>query len=360
MLYPLSYERGMNHAEFRRVGRRTWRATLRTPTASSSGRSPGRRALGVSNLTAVRGLKLVGTIGFGVMLAISTAVPAFGASTGPSERFSVGRLTVTFVDTSRPTPANGSYPGAPSRTLPTLVSYPTQGSRPAPGPRPLVVFATGIGDSPTTYQALFDRWVRAGYVVAEPAFPLSNDQAPGGSTAADFTHQPADISFVITKLLEANRSASSRLHGLINPKQIGLAGKSLGAITAFEVAYNPASRDPRVKAVIAMTGFVGVSGPHFVGITTPLLLEHGDADTTAPIQGSRDAYAQANPPKFFVTLFGQTHSSAFGGGTKPAEQVVERTTLDFLDHYVAGQASALARLQRDGTVAGVSSLQSTP
>jgi alpha-beta hydrolase superfamily lysophospholipase len=35
----------------------------------------------------------------------------------------------------------------------------------------LVVFATGIGDSPTTYEALFDRWVRAGYVVAEPGLP---------------------------------------------------------------------------------------------------------------------------------------------------------------------------------------------
>jgi predicted dienelactone hydrolase len=308
----------------------------------------------------VRGLKLVVTVGISTLLAVSTGAPAFGASTGPSARYSVGRFTLTFVDTSRPTPPNGTYPGAPSRTLPTLISYPKQGSHPVPGPRPLVVFATGIGDSPIQYQPLFDRWVRAGYVVAEAAFPLSNDHSPGGATAADFTHQPADISFVITQLLQANRDSHSVMHGFFNPKQIGLAGKSLGAITAFEVGYSPASRDPRVKAVIAMTGFVGVSGPHFVGITTPLLLEHGDADTTAPIQGSRDAYAQAKPPKFFVTLFGQTHSSAFGGGTRPAEQVVERTTLAFLDRYVDGQASALTRLERDGNVTGVSSLQSAP
>lgn len=229
-----------------------------------------------------------------------------------------------------------------------------------PGPLPLVVFATGIGDSPTTYQALFDFWVRAGYIVAEPAFPLSSDQAPGGTTAADFPNQPADVRFVTTSMLQASRDSRSPVHGLVDPRRIGDVGKSLGAITLFEVGYNPVSRDPRVKAVIAMTGFVGISGPHFVGISTPLLLLHGDADQTAPIQGSRDAYAQAQPPKFFVTLFGQTHGSAFGGGTKPAEVVVERTTTDFLDRYVKGQPGALPRLQREANVPSVSSLQAAP
>ena len=294
------------------------------------------------------------------MLAVGVSSAASGATANPPAPYSVRRFTVTFVDTSRPTPPNGPFPGAASRVLPTLVSYPVRDGRPVPGPRPLVVFATGIGDSPTTYEALFDFWVRAGYVVAEPAFPLSSNDAPGGATASDFVHQPADISFVITKLIEADRNPRSGVHGLVNPQQIGLAGKSLGAITVFEVGYNPVSRDPRVKAVIALTGLVGVAGPHFVGITTPLLLEHGTADTTVPIQGSQNAYAQANPPKFFVTLFGQTHSSAFGGGTRPAEQVVERTTTDFLDRYVQGRAGALPRLEGDANVAMVSSLQATP
>ncbi len=304
--------------------------------------------------------RIIGTAALGAVLTVTVGTAVSGASPHPAAAYSVRRLTLTFVDPSRPTPANGSYPGSSSRVLPTLVSYPVRNGRPAPGPLPLVVFATGIGDSPTTYEALFDFWVRAGYVVAEPAFPLSNDNAPGGPTAADFVHQPADISFVITKLLAANERPSSRLHRLLDPHQIGLVGKSLGAITAFEVGYNPVSRDPRVKAVIALTGLVSVGGPHFVGITTPLLLEHGTADTTAPIQGSQNAYNEANPPKFFVTLFGQTHSSAFGGGTRPAEQVVERTTTDFLDRYVKGQTAASSQLERDANVAGVSSLQATP
>jgi predicted dienelactone hydrolase len=300
-----------------------------------------------------------GVISVGVALVAlgGAGVATSGAST--SGGTSIGRVTLTFVDHSRPTAANGSYPGASSRTLPTLVSFPTRGGHAVPGPLPLVVFATGIGDSPTTYQALFDFWVRAGYVVAEPTFPLSSDQAPGGTTAADFPNQPADVRFVTTSMLQASRDPRSPVHGLVDPKRIGDVGKSLGAITVLET-YNPVSRDPRVKAVIAMTGFVGISGTHFVGINTPLLLEHGDADQTAPIQGSRDAYAQALPPKFFVTLFGQTHGSAFGGGTKPAEVVVERTTTDFLDRYVKGQAGALARLQHDANVTSVASLQAVP
>jgi predicted dienelactone hydrolase len=301
----------------------------------------------------------IAALAAGAVLTLGAPVPAVAAGS-PAATYGVGRLTLTFVDGSRPTAANGSYAGAATRTLPTLVSYPAVRGRPAAGPRPLVVFATGIGDSPTTYQPLFDFWVRAGYIVAEPTFPLSGDQAPGGPTAADLPNQPADVSFVITQLLAANRSPASKLHGLVNPQAVAVAGKSLGAITILEVGYNTATRDPRVKAVIAMTGIIGGSGTHFTGITTPLLLEHGTADTTVPIQGSASAYADANPPKFFVTLFGQTHGSAFGGGARPAEQVVERTTIDFLDRYVGGRPGALARLTRDGNAAGVASLQASP
>ena len=51
-----------------------------------------------------------------------------------------------------------------------------------------MIFATGIGDPPTQYEALFDFWV---CIVAEPTFPLSNDHAPGGPTAADLSNQQA-------------------------------------------------------------------------------------------------------------------------------------------------------------------------
>jgi dienelactone hydrolase len=270
----------------------------------------------------------------------------------------VTRTTLTLVDGSRPTPPNGSYPGAPNRTLETVVSYPAHGRGPK-SPLPLVVFATGFGGTATNYAPLYDHWVKAGYVVAAPTFPLSGENSPGGMTATDLKNQPGDVRFVTGEILRLNGTRSAKFRGLIDPTRVALAGKSLGALTVFDAGYKPTERVPNIKAVIAMTG-IASGADELETIGTPLLLEHGDADTTVPISGSRDAYARAKAPKFFVTLFGQTHGSAFGGGTKPAERVVEATTTDFLDRYLKGQAAGITRLQRDGDVPGVASLQATP
>jgi predicted dienelactone hydrolase len=305
--------------------------------------------------------RLLPILGGAVLAIVAASCGVFSSggkpsATGPT---SVQRVTLTLVDHSRTTPANGTYPGAPSRTLVTVVSYPTRAGRPWPGRLPLVVFATGFGDTATTYAPLYDHWVEAGYVVAAPNFPLSQEQAPGGASLSDFAQQPADVSFVLSQLLQLNQTAGSAIYQRIDPAQIGLAGKSLGAITVLSVGYNPSHRDPRFKAVISLTGAPNDKS-EFTGIDTPLLLEHGNADTTVPIAGSRDAYARAEPPKFFVTIFGATHSSAFGGGTSPSDQVVERTTIDFLNRYVDGVVTASEQLQRDGDVTGVASLQASP
>lgn len=284
--------------------------------------------------------------------------PAVSAGNAPTAVSGVNRITLTLVDGSRPTPPNGTYPGAPTRTLETVVSYPAHGHAPKAG-WPLVVFATGIGGTATNYAPLYDHWVKAGYVVAAPTFPLSGPNSPGGQTVADLQNQAGEVRFVTAEVRRLNRASKSKLHNLIDPSRVGLAGKSLGALTIFDAGYKPAEQVPNVKAVIAMTGIA--SGSDQLETTgTPLLLEHGDADTTVPITGSREAYARAKAPKFFVTLFGQTHGSAFGGGTKPAEVVVETTTTAFLDRYLKGQAAALTRLQRDGNIPGVASLAATP
>ena len=303
---------------------------------------------------------------------VATAPATLGASTVVSDRdttepeatglvkpspITVERTTLTLVDPSRATPSNGDYAGAPHRTLMTTVSYPARRGTPLPGPLPLVVFATGIGGDSLNYAPMYDHWVEAGYVVAAPTFPLSSKNAPGGETLSDLVNQPDDIRFVTTAVLKQGRTRKSPLVGLIDQHRIALVGKSLGAITVFETAYATADPDTRFRAVIALTGVVGGSGPHFTGIDTPLLLEHGDADTTVPHDGSVKAYAAAEPPKYFVTLLGQTHGSAFGGGATPAEQVVERTVVDFLDRYVQGQRAARSRLLHDGDVPGVATIQ---
>ena len=111
---------------------------------------------------------------------------------------------------------------------------------------------------------------------------------------------------------------------------------------------------------MALTGMALLQGAQFETVDTPLLLEHGDEDALVPFGASQDVYDRACSPKFFVTLHGEDHLSAFHGGSSLAEVVVERTTIDFLDRYVAGEHDALARLLRDGDVTGVATIVASP
>ncbi len=288
---------------------------------------------------------------------VSTGVAAGATPKAPVARVHrVKQTTFTFVDTTRPTPANGSYAGAATRTLVTVVSTPVG----AKGKVPLVVFSTGIKGTATNYQGLYRHWVQAGYAVAAPNFPLSQENAPGGSSLVDFTSQPGDVRFVLTQVLAQSAKKKGPIAGMIDPKRIALAGKSLGAITTLNAAYTVADHEAREKAVISLTG-AATDGSHmFSGIPVPLLLVHGDADKTVRYQSSVDAFGLALAPKYLVTLFGQDHGGSFNGEGTPAADVVVKVTTDFLDAYVKDRKQARARLAEDGAVAGVSSFQSAP
>ena len=297
----------------------------------------------------------VGLLALGIA-TLGSGGPATATRAAAKKEIVVKRITLTLVDGSRPTPPNGDYAGAPDRTLETVVSFPKDASKQRP--LPLVVFATGYGGTATNYSDLYDHWVRAGYVVAAPTFPLSSEDAPGGQSPADVASQPGDVSFVLDEVFRLNAEKGSDLFGLVDPDRVGLAGKSLGAITAFNLIFGPGHDEDRFQALIPMTGLVG-DDADFANVDIPLLLVHGDADTSVPIAGSQDAYARAQSPKFLVTIVGGTHGSAFGGGDDPSEVVVERTTTAFLDAYVKGKKAALERLVRVGNVDGVASLEAS-
>lgn len=274
-------------------------------------------------------------------------------SRDPGAPYAVKQIKLTFVDKSRKTPRNGTYAGASTRTIDTLLSLPVGATRPLP----LIVFSTGIDGTATNYERLYRHWVEAGYAVAAPVFPLSKKKAPGGSTVADFANQPGDIRFVIDELLRRSTAKKDKLQGLIDGTRIGLVGKSLGALTTLRAAFLVADHESRENAVISLTGGSDGSKKFFTGITVPLLLIHGDDDHTVPYSSSVRAYESALPPKYLVTLKGEDHGGAFNGEQTDAARVVVNVTLDFLDAYVRNDPAAFERITKDATVSGVASIK---
>ncbi len=312
----------------------------------------------------------------GILVASAIAASAFvlPASAGARPRavfesrhatYAVGMRSYTFVDASRPTSANGSYSGAPSRTLPTLLLYPAAGDPYGPAVAnakpirrgdgfPLIVFSHGFGASGPAYEFLLEQFVREGYVIAAPTFPLSSGGAPGGSDLGDYINQPGDVSFVLTSVLKVARMDHS-LRRTIDRRDIGAFGHSLGAITTLGVATNSCCVDPRIRAAVSFSGielpFPG--GSFFSTPTPPLMLVHGDADGTVPYVGSVSAYGQAPAPKVFLTLQHAGHVPFSAPWLDPAV----RSITDFLDGFLKHDHRALRRLATDGNVPGVASLQ---
>ncbi len=275
-------------------------------------------------------------------------------------KYAVGMVTDTFVDPHRTTPAWNTSPQLPSRTLVTTILYPATGptgggvSAGAPpdksaGPFPLIVFAHGLGATPQDYITLLTDWASEGFVVAAPLFPLSNSEVPGGPDAGDVVNQPKDMSYVIDSVLSDSLLPSGTLSGLVDPKEIGAAGHSNGAVTTLGLVANTCCYDSRVKAAIVMAGTTeGFPPGHYdFSETPPLLLVHGTADQLIPYRSAPLVYNEAHGPKGLLTLVGGSHGGAAGQDPQTASTVI-RTTTDFFEAYLKGDSQARSRLASDG------------
>jgi predicted dienelactone hydrolase len=304
----------------------------------------------------------------GAALALVGEPPA-GASVAHAP-FAVGLRFETYVDHSRTVRlANGT---SVPRALLTEVRYPALGpagvadTRDAPaaaaaGPFPLIVFGHGFDVTPATYTALMRSWARAGFVVAAPVFPLANPRAPGGATEADLPNEPADMSFVISRVLADSGSAHSAFHGLVDRGQIAVAGQSDGGEAALAAAYDPRLRDARIRAAMILSGaeIPQLGAFAFPAHGPPLLATQGSADRINPPSLTNVFYEAAHAPKFLLTLIGASHLPPYTT-EQPQLAIVERVTAAFLDYYVEGHASARRTLAAAGDVRGVATLQADP
>jgi dienelactone hydrolase len=303
---------------------------------------------------------IVAGVPAGAAIGVDNAEPPGGP------RFAVGEITVTLTDPTR----SVSYPGhrRVARSLVTLIRYPAAGdpSRAdvrwaaparASGPFPLVVFAHGFNATPAPYAGLLDAWARAGYVVAAPIFPLTNAHAPGGTNEADLVNQPADMSFVITRMLQADAAPQGTLSGLLDSQEIAVSGQSDGGSTALATAYNRHYVDRRVRAAMILSGaeIPGVRGYTFPPPSPPLLAVQGTRDTVNTPASTYRFFRLAPRPRFLLSLLGAPHLGPYTD-EQPQLGIVERETVAFLDRFLKHLSGGRLRMNQAGNVRGLARL----
>jgi len=305
----------------------------------------------------------------------SSSSKAAGGDSSVEQRtvFPVGISSFTVDDPTRPTPVTAAQPGSPSRTMQVRIWYPAVSpslesvrdddfaSIPDPtpqfdappatgsGPFPLIVFGHGLGATPAQYGDLLSTWAAAGYVVAAPAFPLSNEDSPGVPDAGDVANQSGDISAVITRAIELSSSAEGRaLAGMVDAERIGVAGHSNGGITVAGLIGRSCCIDDRVDAAIIIAGTSQLlPGTTFDwSRTPPLLIVHGEDDKTIPFDEGVRLFMNARSPKGLFTLIDSDHNSYLFSDSK-VFPITAKTTLDFFNGYVKSDPTAIAALAGD-------------
>ena len=251
----------------------------------------------------------------------------------PAPPYAVEDETISLFDPSRYTPARGSVPAKPGRSLLTIVRRPVG----APGPLPLVVFAHGWNSNPGVYESLLDTWAAAGYLVAAPTFPDSANTLPG-TPVSDYPDQARDLSFVITALLGGRA-------GPVDPARIAVAGHSDGGTDVALLALNPAFADHRIRAYVSLSSEipVNVAGPW--GVPTPgaLLVAVGTNDEYGLFPRSEQVFVAADMAKVLLTEAGANHLGAFLADT-PAAAAMRTDTVRFLDAAMTGRSASSAQL----------------
>lgn len=254
----------------------------------------------------------------------------------PDAPTAVGVRTVTVVDPTRTTSARGDREALDHRPLTVTVRYPTAGMPTddevvdAPGllPAPLVLFAHGYDISADRYSVLQHELASYGFVVAAPEFPMTSTVFDGAPDEYDLPEQARDLSFLIDAL--SGPSAPPELARLVAPGPVGLLGHSDGAVTVLLCAYAPRFADPRVGAVVAVSGdFDTFGGSWFTTADPPLIAVHGEWDEINPFSSSELLVDNDPGPAMLVEVTGALH---LGAVVEPgnAMSVARLAAFDFL------------------------------
>ncbi|WP_395856062.1 alpha/beta hydrolase family protein [Cystobacter fuscus] len=249
------------------------------------------------------------------------ATPATLEGLGSRGPYGFATRDLVFVDNSRPTLPNRSFPGAPQRTLPTRIYYPvcppdTSASPPSGeripvaggGPFPLLAYAHGLTSLGDTARHVTEHLATHGYIIVAPLFPLSVGTAPGGPTFEDTANQPADLAFVMRQVAQLT-GANADLGGAVDTRRRALLGFSLGGMTVLIGTYHPVlALDGIQSSVVQAPAITCILGPAFFARPLPTLIISGTADELIPISAPERIFSLAPAPVILVELLGGTHS----------------------------------------------------
>lgn len=153
---------------------------------------------------------------------------------------------------------------------------------------PLIIYSPGLGSGVANGAPWCDAWQKAGFIVVTISHPVTNDGIWNTKTSSlkanlqaaiagpQYGLRVSDCQFVITQCL-----TKLGIEGNIDPKKIGIAGHSYGALTTQAITGQHASqRDPRIVAAIAMspTAATPESSKAMGGVHIPFFCITGDHD----------------------------------------------------------------------------------
>jgi predicted dienelactone hydrolase len=281
----------------------------------------------------------------------------------------VATLLMTWHDASR------------NRDIPVKIYYPAN----AKSPCPLIIFSHGLGGTRLGYSYLGERWAGAGYISVHLQHLGSDDAVwkdAGVDGYAQLTlaaanpvnalNRAADVSFAIDQVLALNHQAGSPLNGLVNEKEIGMAGHSFGAWTTLAVVGEKTAAgrslvDSRIKSAIAMSAPVPGGAPkaagQFAGITVPVFHMTGTLDdspigeTKAPDR--RIPYDQSTTPGTCLLILNGADHMTFSGHAFGAfrqedaryQAIILPASVAFWDATLRGNQAAQGWLYHGGFAA---------
>jgi dienelactone hydrolase len=236
----------------------------------------------------------------------------------------VGVTTRTWIDTSRPTPQNGTAPALPSRTLVTDIWYPTtatdageptvQDAPLAPGgPYPLVLFVHGSSSGRDQYTYLTIALAQAGYVVAAADFPLTALTTVGGPSDLHVSDQVGDLAFLCDQLQAAAQDAGDVLAGAVDGLGYAVVGHSTGGAVAELAAFGGddalITHDPRVRAIVPLSGDACMFNPPFFRTrTVPVFAIGASNDLFVRFSNSGQwVFDNTSPPHVLADIVGGQH-----------------------------------------------------